>query len=129
MSPLERIPLATENMIAEIDGPIGWMTFNKPARRNAVSLDMWEAIPVILDRFEFRSGGARDRAQGCRRSGFCLRSGHFPVRVGSLQSRGQRAVRKDPRRGQRAAERVWQADHRDDPRLVHRRRGGDRDLL
>ena len=53
MSPLERIPLATENMIAEIDGPIGWMTFNKPARRNAVSLDMWEAIPVILDRFEF----------------------------------------------------------------------------
>lgn len=28
------------------------MTFNKPARRNAVSLDMWEAMPVILDRFE-----------------------------------------------------------------------------
>jgi enoyl-CoA hydratase len=46
------IPLTTENMLAEIDGPIGWMTFNKPARRNAVSLDMWEAIPVILDRFE-----------------------------------------------------------------------------
>ncbi len=46
------IPLATENMMAEIDGPIGWMTFNKPARRNAVSLDMWEAIPAILDRFE-----------------------------------------------------------------------------
>ena len=47
-----RIPLDTDNMVAEIDGPIGWMTFNKPARRNAVSLDMWEAIPVILDRFE-----------------------------------------------------------------------------
>ena len=46
------IPLATENMMAEIDGAIGWMTFNKPVRRNAVSLDMWEAIPVILDRFE-----------------------------------------------------------------------------
>jgi enoyl-CoA hydratase/carnithine racemase len=39
-------------MLAEVDGPIGWMTFNKPARRNAVSLDMWEAIPVILDHFE-----------------------------------------------------------------------------
>ncbi len=47
-----RIPLNTENMLAEIEGPIGWMTFNKPARRNAVSLDMWEAMPVILDRFE-----------------------------------------------------------------------------
>jgi len=46
------IPLATDNMVAEIDGPIGWMTFNKLARRNAVSLDMWEAIPAILDRFE-----------------------------------------------------------------------------
>jgi enoyl-CoA hydratase/carnithine racemase len=47
-----KIPLATENMLAEIDGPVGWMIFNKPARRNAVSLDMWEAMPVILDRFE-----------------------------------------------------------------------------
>ncbi len=46
------IQLPTENMLAEVDGPIGWMTFNKPARRNAVSLDMWEAMPVILDRFE-----------------------------------------------------------------------------
>ncbi len=46
------IPLETDNMVAEIDGPIGSMTFNKPARRNAVSLDMWEAIPAILDRFE-----------------------------------------------------------------------------
>jgi len=46
------IPLSTENMLAEIDGSIGWMTFNKPARRNAVSLDMWEAMPAILDRFE-----------------------------------------------------------------------------
>ena len=46
------IPLPTENKLAAIDGPIGWMTFNKPARRNAVSLDMWDAIPVILDYFE-----------------------------------------------------------------------------
>jgi enoyl-CoA hydratase len=38
--------------VAEIDGPIGWMTFNKPAWRNAVSLDMWQAMPTILDRFE-----------------------------------------------------------------------------
>ena len=42
----------TERMIAEIDGATGWMIFNNPARRNALSLDMWEAIPVILDHFE-----------------------------------------------------------------------------
>nr|WP_294526731.1 enoyl-CoA hydratase [uncultured Rhodopila sp.] len=47
-----QIPLPTNNMLAETEGALGWMTFNKPARRNAVSLDMWQAIPGILDRFE-----------------------------------------------------------------------------
>jgi enoyl-CoA hydratase/carnithine racemase len=42
----------TERMIAEKDGPIGWCVFNNEARRNAVSLDMWAAIPTILDAFE-----------------------------------------------------------------------------
>jgi len=42
----------TERIIAEKQGPIGWLTFNNPARRNAVSIDMWEAIPQVLDRFE-----------------------------------------------------------------------------
>lgn len=46
------LPLSTGNMIAQVDGAIGWMIFNKPARRNAVSLDMWAAIPEIIDRFE-----------------------------------------------------------------------------
>jgi hypothetical protein len=40
-------------MLAEIDGAIGWMTFDKPARRDAVSPDMGEAMPVILGRFEW----------------------------------------------------------------------------
>ncbi|MGH7091765.1 MAG: enoyl-CoA hydratase/isomerase family protein, partial [Stellaceae bacterium] len=42
----------TERMIVEIDGPIGWLVFNNPSRRNAVSLDMWEAIPEVLDAYE-----------------------------------------------------------------------------
>jgi enoyl-CoA hydratase/carnithine racemase len=42
----------TERMIAEIDGPIGWLVFNNPSRRNAVSLDMWQAIPEILVHYE-----------------------------------------------------------------------------
>ncbi|HEY7675078.1 MAG TPA: enoyl-CoA hydratase [Burkholderiales bacterium] len=42
----------TERLIAETQGPVGWLTFNNPARRNAVSIDMWEAIPKALDRFE-----------------------------------------------------------------------------
>ena len=43
--------IATDRMIARTDGPIGWMIFNNPARRNAVSSDMWAAMPGILQRF------------------------------------------------------------------------------
>lgn len=52
MNEVSTISLPTEKMLARIDGPIGWITFNNPSRRNAVSLEMWEAIPAILDRFE-----------------------------------------------------------------------------
>ena len=46
------VPVSSPHMLADIEGPIGWMTFNKPERRNAVSLDMWEAMPAILHRFD-----------------------------------------------------------------------------
>ncbi len=42
----------TGQLIAETQGPVGWLTFNNPARRNAISIDMWEGIPKVLDRFE-----------------------------------------------------------------------------
>lgn len=42
----------TEKMIARKEGAIGWIVFNNPARHNAVSLEMWQAIPLILDDFE-----------------------------------------------------------------------------
>jgi enoyl-CoA hydratase/carnithine racemase len=42
----------SERIVAEKQGPIGWLTFNNPARRNAISIDMWEAMPKALDRFE-----------------------------------------------------------------------------
>ena len=44
--------LNTDKMIAEKEGYIGWITFNNPARRNAVSLEMWEALGVILTDFQ-----------------------------------------------------------------------------
>jgi enoyl-CoA hydratase/carnithine racemase len=41
----------TERIISRKDGAIGWLIFNNPERRNAVSLDMWEAIPKVLADF------------------------------------------------------------------------------
>ena len=46
----------TDRMIAEKDGAIGWITFNNPARHNAVSMDMWEAL------FDIVSGFSKDDA-------------------------------------------------------------------
>jgi len=33
---------------AERDGEIGWIVFNQPAKRNAMSLDMWQALPDLI---------------------------------------------------------------------------------
>lgn len=38
-------------MHADKDGAIGWITFDNPARRNAVSLAMWEALHRIVREF------------------------------------------------------------------------------
>ncbi|MCC5979683.1 MAG: enoyl-CoA hydratase/isomerase family protein [Salinarimonas sp.] len=42
----------TEKMLMRKDGAVGWMIFNNPERRNAVSASMWQAIPGILDALE-----------------------------------------------------------------------------
>jgi enoyl-CoA hydratase len=52
MDAIRELALPTERMIARIDGAIGWMIFNNPPRRNAVSVEMWQAMPLVLDAFE-----------------------------------------------------------------------------
>ena len=42
----------TSKMIAEKDGAIGRLIFNNPARHNAVSLEMWQAVAQIMDDFD-----------------------------------------------------------------------------
>ena len=42
----------TERIIARKEGAVGWLIFNNPERRNAVSVDMWEAIPRVLADYE-----------------------------------------------------------------------------
>jgi len=59
----------TERIVARKEGATGWLIFNNPERRNAVSIDMWEAIPQVLERFAADSevrlvvlAGAGDKA-------------------------------------------------------------------
>ena len=48
----------TEKLVARKEGAIGWIIFNNPARHNAVSLEMWQSLPLALDAF------AQDRQIG-----------------------------------------------------------------
>ena len=44
--------LKTDKMLADVDDGIGWVTYNNPARRNAISLEMWEALGTSLEHFQ-----------------------------------------------------------------------------
>jgi enoyl-CoA hydratase len=39
----------TDKLLLEKDGPIGWIVFNQPDKRNAVSQEMWEAMPGYVE--------------------------------------------------------------------------------
>jgi enoyl-CoA hydratase len=39
----------TDKLLLEKDGPIGWIVFNQPEKRNAVSQEMWEAMPGYVE--------------------------------------------------------------------------------
>lgn len=49
---MKAISLETTRIIAEIEDGIGWLTFNHPERRNAISLEMWQGIGDALEAFE-----------------------------------------------------------------------------
>jgi enoyl-CoA hydratase len=41
----------TDKLVARKDGAIGWIIFNNPARHNAVSLEMWQSLPLVLEAY------------------------------------------------------------------------------
>ena len=49
------VPASLETLIGIAAPPIGWVMINNPARRNAMSRAMWDAMPRILDAFRERS--------------------------------------------------------------------------
>src|SRR5438874_2044420 len=39
----------TDKLLLQKDGPLAWIIFNQPEKRNAVSQEMWEAMPGYVD--------------------------------------------------------------------------------
>lgn len=46
------IQLKTQKLQAHVDQGIGWLTFNNPERRNAISLEMWQGLGDALQAFQ-----------------------------------------------------------------------------
>ena len=44
--------IGTDKIVADAADGIGWLTFNNPARRNAMSLEMWQGLGVAMEAFE-----------------------------------------------------------------------------
>mgnify|MGYP005619828801 CR=1 FL=1 len=44
--------MSTDKIISRVDDGVGEIVFNNPEKRNAVSLDMWQAVDRALDGFE-----------------------------------------------------------------------------
>ncbi|MCP5151487.1 MAG: enoyl-CoA hydratase/isomerase family protein [Ectothiorhodospiraceae bacterium] len=42
---------ASERLIVEREGAVGWITFNNPARHNAMSMAMWEGLEAAVTRY------------------------------------------------------------------------------
>jgi enoyl-CoA hydratase len=45
------IQLKTDKLLASVDQGIGWISFNNPERRNAISLAMWQGLGEVLEAF------------------------------------------------------------------------------
>ncbi len=50
--PVIVLPTPDARIRAEVEGPIGRLVVANPARRNAVSLDMWKAVPAAVAALE-----------------------------------------------------------------------------
>ena len=48
---MRQLQLQTDKMLAHVEDGVGWIAFNQPNKRNAVSFAMWQAIPEIIRDF------------------------------------------------------------------------------
>ena len=139
----------TEKLLLDKDGPIGWITFNQPEKRNAVSQEMWQRMPeyvadlsaddsirvVILrgageqafvagadiSQFKDRRRNAADEEEYRRISGAGQRSTQQRGVRGRSGARPRRAPERESRRGVEGTARTRRRRSR-----ARRRRGSGR---
>ena len=97
------LKLGTDKMRAWARDGVGWMVYNNPPRRNAVSLEMWQAIGDIIERFEqdsairvvvMRGAGGKAFVSGADISEFDRKRSNAEqmATYGAASARGSRAL-------------------------------------
>ena len=110
--------MQTRRMNTRVEGPIGWMEFDNQARRNAVSLDMWESHSRHHRPLRLRPGHPRHRPHRRRRQGLRRGRRHQPIRRAALQ-RGTDCRLRPHFRCRHPGHQVRpQTDHRRHPRAT-----------
>ncbi len=98
-----RLALATQKIVAEVEDGVGWLTFNNPERRNAVSLEMWKGLGDAALAFEtdpevrvvvMRGAGGKSFAAGADISEFeqFRANAEQKEAYGKIAARGQQGL-------------------------------------
>ena len=96
--------LGTEKILAEVDGNIGWLTFNQPERRNAMSMEMWAGVGDAMEAFQaddairvvvMKGAGGKAFVSGADISEFDAHraSAEQKQQYAAINARGNRALR------------------------------------
>jgi enoyl-CoA hydratase/carnithine racemase len=99
------LALATQKIIAEVDDGIGWVTFNQPEKRNAMSIEMWQGLGDALEAFQhddavrvvvMKGAGGKAFVSGADISEFDQHraTAEQKAHYGSITARGNRWLRK-----------------------------------
>ena len=119
----------TDKMLSRKEGGVGYLIFNNPERHNAVSLEMWDAASGILA--DFAADNAIRVVVLTGAGGKAFVSGADISKFESERSSKDAIDRYNAAvdQGEHGGLRISQADHCDDPRLLHRRRCRPRAVL
>jgi hypothetical protein len=119
---------ATDELLYEVRDGIGFVTFNRPQARNAMTFAMYERLAEICTEVDAGHSVKALILTGRGRQSLCGRHRHFAVP--RLQdARGRDRLREPHRPRARRARALPGADHRGDPGLLHRRRARHRHPL
>ena len=75
-----------DTLLLHKDPPLAWIVFNKPERRNAVDLDMWNTLPQLVEEVAADDALRVLLLRGAGEEAFVSGRRYFTVRESSLRA-------------------------------------------